>query len=109
MKQALNPGGVVLQWVPDTEAEYKLIARTFLSVFPEATAWGNGSLLLGSTTPLRLSRRSFDARSDWPGRARALRDTQITSFDALLSTFTAGPDEIRAFVGPGRCSPTIVH
>ncbi len=101
MKQALNPGGVVLQWVPDTEAEYKLIARTFLSVFPETTAWGNGSLLLGSTTPLRLSRRGFDARSGWPGRARALRDSQITSFDALLSTFTAGPDEIRAFVGPG--------
>ena len=32
------------------------------------------------------------------GRCGTLRST---SFDALLATFTAGPDEIRAFVGPG--------
>ena len=40
MRRVLNPGGIVLQWVAGTEAEYKTIARTFLSVFPGTTAWG---------------------------------------------------------------------
>src|SRR6185295_6072827 len=54
MRSVLNRGGMVVQWVSGTEAEYKTIARTFLSVFPETTVWGDGSLLLGSMEPLRL-------------------------------------------------------
>ena len=101
IKRVLKPGGMVLQWIPGTEAEFKLIARTFLSVFPETTAWGNGSLFLGTVEPLRLSKVQFDARLGLAGRRRALEDAQIPDFTALLSTFAAGPDEIRAFVGPG--------
>jgi hypothetical protein len=101
MRRVLKPGGVVLQWIPGTEAEYKLIARTFLSVFPETTAWADGSLFLGSVEPLRLRRKDFDERRELKGRAQGLRDTNIESFDTLLQTFAAGPDEIRAFVGPG--------
>lgn len=101
MKRVLEPGGMVLQWIPGTEAEYKLIARTFLSVFPETTAWGNGSLFLGTVEPLRLSRRNFDSRLGLAGRGQGLLDVQIPDFDALLTTFAAGPDEIRAFAGPG--------
>ena len=101
MKQVLKPGGVVLQWIPGTEAEFKLIARTFLSVFPETTAWGNGQLFLGTTEPLRLSRRAFESRQGFPGRALGLRDAQVTTFDQLLATFAAGPEELRAFVGSG--------
>jgi spermidine synthase len=101
MKRVLKPGGVVLQWIPGTEAEYKLIARTFLSVFPETTAWGDGSLFLGSVEPLRLRRQDFDWKGGYRGRLQGRRDAQIESFDALLGVFAAGPDEIRAFVGPG--------
>jgi spermidine synthase len=101
MRRVLKPGGKVLQWIPGTEAEYKLIARTFISVFPESTAWADGSLFLGSVEPLRLRRQDFDWKRDIPGHAQGLKDTQIESFEALLDTFAAGPDEIRAFVGPG--------
>ena len=32
-----------------TDAEYRLVARTFLSVFPDTTVWeGDGSLLIGT-------------------------------------------------------------
>ena len=34
----VTPWLIVMQWIPGTEAEYKLIAHTFLSVFPETTA-----------------------------------------------------------------------
>jgi hypothetical protein len=36
-----------------------------------------------------------------PGRAASLKDVRIETFEALLEAFTAGPDEIRAFIGDG--------
>jgi spermidine synthase len=101
IRQVLNPGGLVLQWVAGTEAEYKAIARTFVSVFPETTVWVDGSLMVGSLQPLRLRRAEFDAKLDLPGRAQGLHDLGIESFDKLLTTFVAGPDELRAYLGPG--------
>jgi spermidine synthase len=101
MRRVLKPGGVVMQWIPGTEAEYKLIARTFLSVFPETTAWADGSLFIGSIEPLKLRRRDFEWKLQVPGRAQGMKDVRIETFDALLQAFAAGPDEIRAYVGAG--------
>ena len=101
MRRVLNPGGLVLQWVAGTEAEYKTIARTFLSVFPGTTAWVAGGLLVGSVEPLRLRRSDFEWKLTLPGRAQGLHDLNVETFDALLAAFTAGPDELAAFVGPG--------
>ena len=69
MRRVLNPGGLVLQWVAGTEAEYKTIARTFLSVFPGTTAWVDGGLLVGSVEPLRLRRSDFEWKLKLPGRS----------------------------------------
>jgi spermidine synthase len=101
MRGVLNKGGMVMQWVAGTEAEYKAIVRTFLSVFPETTAWIDGGLLLGTVEPLRLRRSDFDWKLQAPGRAQGLKDLGIDSFDKLLAAFTAGPDDLRAFVGDG--------
>jgi spermidine synthase len=101
MRRVLNPGGLVLQWVAGTEAEYKTIARTFLSVFPHTTVWADGSLLLGSVEPLRLRREDFDWKLEVPGRAEALREIGVDSFDKLTAAFVAGPNELKAFVGDG--------
>jgi spermidine synthase len=101
IRRVLNPGGLVLQWVAGTEAEYKAIARTFVSVFPETTVWADGSLLVGSLQPLRLRREEFEAKLTLPGRAQGLHDLGIETFDKLLSTFVAGPDELRAYLGQG--------
>jgi spermidine synthase len=101
MRRVLKPGGLVLQWVAGTEAEYKTIARTFLSVFPNTTVWADGSLLVGALEPLQLRRAEFDAKLGLPGRAQGLYDLGIETFDKLLSTFVAGPDELRAYLGAG--------
>jgi spermidine synthase len=101
MRRVLNEGGIAMQWVNGTEEEYRMIARTFMSVFPETTAWAGGELLVGSIEPLRLSRREFDAKLHRPGHLQGLHDLGIETFDALLGAFTAGPDELRAFIGPG--------
>ena len=81
MRRVLKPGGVVMQWIPGTEAEYNPIARTFLSVFPETTAWADGSLFIGSIEPLRLRRQDFEWKRGLPGGApghagRAHRDVR---------------------------------
>jgi spermidine synthase len=101
MRRVLKPGGIVMQWIPGTEAEYQLIARTFLSVFPETTAWAGGSLFIGSLEPLKLRRQDFEWKLAIPGRAQGMKDVRIETFDALLASFTAGPAEIRAFIGEG--------
>jgi len=101
LRRVLNRGGMAVQWVAGTEAEYKIIARTFLSVFPYTTVWAGGSLLVGMTEPLRLSRGDFEMKLRDPSRAQGLRDLGTETFDQLLAAFNAGPEELAAFVGPG--------
>jgi spermidine synthase len=101
LRRVLKPGGIVLQWVAGTEAEYKLIARTFLSVFPDTTAWIDGTLLVGGVDPLRLRRADFDRKLGDPAVVAGLRDLEVETFHQLTTLFRAGPDDLRAFVGPG--------
>ena len=101
VRRALKPGGIAVQWVAGTEAEYKTIARTFLSVFPETTAWAGGTLLLGSVEPLRLRKSDFDWKLDIPARREMIATLGVRSFEDLLRQYNAGPQELRAFVGEG--------
>jgi spermidine synthase len=101
VRQVLKPGGIAVQWVAGTDAEYKLIARTFLSVFPQTTVWTDGTLLVGSLEPLQIRRADFERKLEARGRAQGAQDLGATSFDRLLAMYRAGPDELRSFVGPG--------
>jgi len=101
VRRRLRPEGLALQWVAGTDAEYKTIMRSFLSVFPHATLWADRSLMIGSLEPLRLSRSAFEAKLQFPGQLEALQELGITTFDDLKRAFIAGPDEMRAFVGAG--------
>ncbi len=78
-RRALKPGGLVVQWVAGTDAEYKIIARTFLSVFPETTLWGDGTLMLGSVEPLRLRKQDFDWKLQVPVRRTMIRCSASTA------------------------------
>jgi spermidine synthase len=101
-RAALQDGGLMLQWIGRREATpYKLIMRTFLSVFPHATLWADGSLMVGSVQPLRLSRAAFERKLADRATTVALQDIGLGSFDALLARYTAGPEEMRALVGAG--------
>ena len=100
-RRALKPGGLVVQWVAGTEAEYKTIARTFLSVFPETTLWGDGTLMLGSVEPLRLRQQDFDWKLQVPARRNMIAMLGVHSFEDLLKLYRAGPQELRQFVGDG--------
>jgi spermidine synthase len=101
VSEALDDDGIAVQWVAGTEQEYKLIARTFLSVFPHTTLWADGSLMVGSHRPLQLKVTDFDWKLAVPAARIALFDLGYPSFDALVSQYRGGPDDLRALVGSG--------
>jgi spermidine synthase len=95
VSRALAPGGLVVQWNGgDTDTEYKLLLRTFMSVFPHTTLWAEGSLMLGSTVPFTISRSAYEAR-------RTSFDQFQWDLPTLQRIYSAGPDEIREFLGDG--------
>jgi spermidine synthase len=101
-RAALNDGGMMVQWVgPRSETYYKLIARTFQTVFPETTVWVNGSLLIGSTRPQHITREALAGRFASPAVRASLADAGFPDVDRLLAQYSAGPDALRAFLGDG--------
>jgi spermidine synthase len=101
--RALRQDGVMLQWIGHRpESQYKLIARTFLEVFPHTTAWAGGTLLAGTRRPLRLSEGRYRERLADPTHANALAAAGLAGYEDLLRLYTAGAEELRAFLGEGR-------
>ncbi|HEX4982809.1 MAG TPA: hypothetical protein VFV63_13980 [Ilumatobacteraceae bacterium] len=85
----------------DRDVHYEMIVRSFLEVFPNATAWANGSMLVGTREPLRIDAAAFDARLADPVTRAAMESVGIVDAAALATLYSAGADELRAFVGPG--------
>ena len=101
VRDRLNDDGVALQWFEGTDAEYSLVARTFLDVFPYATVWEHGALLVGTKMPLKISPEMFNWKLAVPGLSDALATIGIRSFDDLLRVYWGGPSDIRRHVGQG--------
>lgn len=101
-RRVLEDGGLMVQWVgPRSDTYYRLIARTFQSVFPETTVWVNGTLLVGSTRPVRIDRDAIARRYLDPALRAALAEAGFADVDAVLAAYTAGPHALRAFLGEG--------
>ena len=101
-RRSLNDRGVMVQWLGRrSDLHYRLIARTFQSVFPETSVWVNGSLLIGSTHPLRPNRAALAHRLTAPAVQSSLQEAGFPDVDTLLTQFTAGPDGLRRFIRDG--------
>jgi spermidine synthase len=98
VRNALTANGVALQWNgAESVTPYKMIMRTFMSVFPHTTLWGDGSLMLGSMVPLEISASAYEQKRQDP-RFRELFDWDLS---VLRRIYLAGPDELREWVGDG--------
>ena len=96
MRRVLNRHGIAIQWIGSTgETEYKLIMRTFVTVFPNTTLWHGGSLMVGATRPLVLEEEAFLRKQASPQSKEALDAMGFKNFEALLSQYDAGPAEIQ--------------
>jgi spermidine synthase len=102
VRDALEEDGVVLQWIGHRpHLEYTLIMRTFLEVFPDATLWYDANFMVGTRRPLVVDPAALDRLRQDPVTRAALDAVGLTGFDVLRSWYTAGPEEMRAFVGAG--------
>ena len=102
VRRALSDDGVVLQWIGHRPSvEYKLIMRTFLDVFPEATLWYDGNFMVGSRRSITIDAGVLERLRQNVLTREALDAVGLKGFDQLRSWYTAGADEMRAFVGAG--------
>lgn len=110
-RDRLSPGGVACQWFHSYHMrleDFRLIARTFVSVFPHAALLSNGEadyFLLGSLEPLAPDFRRFQSAfgggrrvgQDMARMARGLDEP----FTLLTGTFVLGDADLRRWAGPG--------
>jgi len=75
--------------------------RTFLDVFPHATLWYDANFMVATLKPLAIDASALARMRQHPETREALDAVGLTRFEVLRSWFTAGPDEMRAFVGDG--------
>jgi SAM-dependent methyltransferase len=98
--RSLAPNGVMAQWVsPGTAFEHSLIIRTFLQAFPYATLWLGGDLLIGSPSPLALSRSELEARLADPSARAALAAVGFNHAQDVLAQFRGTDAQLHAYVG----------
>jgi spermidine synthase len=108
VKQHLNPGGVVTQWVPlyeSTPETIKTELATFFEVFPNGTVWANdiGSegydvVLLGWNGPATIDLENLQRR--WTGNvAASLAQVNFRTPTELLATYAGRATELKPWIG----------
>jgi spermidine synthase len=105
-KERLAADGVLCQWTNAYNIsgdDLRAIVSTFVSVFPDATAWlvGEDDVLLVGTRDGTAAARLPSIAGNWlrPGVADDLRQLGAIEPFELLSLYVAGPEELAAFAG----------
>jgi spermidine synthase len=112
LRARLAPGGLVCQWLPLHQLDLdgvRLVARTFLDVFPEATLWllrFNADvpvlgLIAAVEGPLRPDAKTLAARLAAEPLVGALRPQALPDPVRLLGSRAADADALRAWAGAG--------
>jgi spermidine synthase len=110
VKQHLNPGGLVTQWVPLYESDLPTVKSemaTFFDVFPEGTVWGNennggyDSVVMGGTGPVKIDLDAIQAqlsRPDHQAAGQSLYEVGFHSLSALLSTYAGQLSDLKPWL-----------
>jgi spermidine synthase len=112
VKQHLNPGGIVTQWVPLYESNEETVQSeiaTFFEVFPNGTVWGNLNtdgqgydvVLLGQADKLKIDVDALQARISQPQYkpvVDSLREVGYNSTADLLATYAVSASDLRGWL-----------
>jgi hypothetical protein len=105
-RSRLKPGGYVAQWLPLhglTVDDYKMIVRTFHSVFPHGSLWLNArySVLLGAPERLRIDYDLVKSRLESPALGSSLDEVYLGDPVSFLSRLALDEHAIPGYVGEG--------
>jgi spermidine synthase len=97
LRDHLNPGGVVTQWIPLYESDFATVKSeiaTFFAAFPYASVWANTSdgagydlVLIGYPRPAIMDLADAQARLDQPDHAAMKADLQQVGFTDARSMY----------------------
>jgi hypothetical protein len=120
VKQHLNPGGVVAQWLPIYDSDMETVKTelaTFFSVFPNASVWTNNVngegydlVLLGrlDAAPVNVDELQVRLeRSDYGPVARSLEEVGIHSAVEFLATYAGNGAGLKPFVANAQINEDI--
>jgi tetratricopeptide (TPR) repeat protein len=99
----LQPDGILCQWAHTyniSDADLRSIVDTFLSTFPDGSAWLVGTsdlLLIGSTSPLRALDAGIAAAWNRPGVAGDLAQVDVSDPFGILTLFIAHGRDLRQY------------
>jgi spermidine synthase len=106
VRDHLNPGGIVTQWVPLYETDLRSVKSeiaTFARVFPDTTLWnpdlleeGYDLVALGRTAPSMISETAINQRlAAAPRVTQSLDGVLLPSGAAILSTYAGRAEDLR--------------
>jgi spermidine synthase len=111
VKERLNPGGVVTQWVPLYESDADTVKSeiaTFFDVFPngvifanELSGGGYDIVLLGQAEPAKIDVDAIQQRLDQPAYARvaqSLREVEFRSAVDLFATYAGRASDLKPWL-----------
>jgi spermidine synthase len=97
VKQHLNPGGIVTQWVPLYESDEDVVKSeiaTFFAAFPHGTIWSNDEqgkgydvVLLGQVEDTKIDLDALDRRCAQPNYAGVVKSLQFVGFPAAFDMY----------------------
>jgi spermidine synthase len=109
VKQHLNPGGLVTQWVPLYESDTNVVKSelaTFFAAFPNGTVWNNDqngqgydTVVMGGVEPLRIDLDMMEGRllRD-KAVAKSLSDVGFSTIWPLLTTYGGRASDMQAWL-----------
>jgi spermidine synthase len=106
-RKKLKAEGLMVQWLHLYEIDdetFKLVVRTFRSVFPHVTIWQSlvaDVLLIGSKQPLSFNEEDLRRRFDLPPVRADLKRIEIPDVATLLSLQMLSEERVEDFAGVG--------
>jgi spermidine synthase len=107
VKQHLNPGGIVTQWVPLYESDAGVVKSeiaTFFAAFPNGTIWSNDEngkgydvVLLGQAGETKINLDALLARMERPENSAVAESLDIVGFHdpiGLFATYAGRADDL---------------
>lgn len=107
LKQRLNPGGVVSQWLPFyslTPENFKMIIKSFYEVFPNTTVWYPNStmneyvIVIGKLDDSRIDYPTIEAGLRRPEAQADLREIETATPYKILDYFLFANEQVGEFV-----------